>query len=61
MQAGSLSFLLSVFSLSVLMLWFPHAFLNQEITKHSWHLQEALETLCGQALWGLRFPGVQRN
>lgn len=32
-----------LFSLSVLMLWFPLAFLNQEITSHFWHLQEVLE------------------
>lgn len=28
----------------VLILWFPHAFLNQEITSLSWHSQEVLET-----------------
>lgn len=54
MQTGSLSFLVSVFfSLSVLILWFPQAFLNQEVTSHSWHLQEALET-SGDRLSGCR-------
>lgn len=62
MQAGSLSFLLSVFfSLSVLMLWFPRAFLNQEITRHSWHLQEALEISADRLSGACAFLGCRET
>lgn len=51
-------FLSLVFSLSVLMLWFPLAFLNQEIASQFWHLQEVLESSGDSlSLWGLYFPG----
>lgn len=62
MQASSLSFLLSVFfSLSVLMLWFPRAFLNQEITRHSWHLQEAPESLSVEVSGACAFLGYRET
>lgn len=62
MQAGSLSFLLSVFfSLSVLMLWFPRAFLLQEITRHSWHLQEAPETSTDRLSGACAFLGYRET